>query len=155
LGWRRVQPRRNGRYRRPKPICHQGNDWRGNSVFLARFHETLTQPSRPWHQFDVSKTLDVLRTSEAGLSADEARQRLARYGPNAFDLKEKRTPFRILLAQFTDFMIVVLIAAAIISGIVGDLKDTIVIGAIVVLNGVIGFIQEYRAEQALEALQKM
>jgi Ca2+-transporting ATPase len=115
----------------------------------------LTLPTRHWHQFDVSKALDQLHTSEAGLSADEARQRLATYGPNAFDLKEKRTPFRILLGQFTDFMILVLIAAAIISGIVGDLKDTIVIGAIVVLNGIIGFIQEYRAEQALEALQKM
>ena len=71
------------------------------------------------------------------------------------DLKERRTPFRILVGQFTDFMILVLIAAAILSGIIGDLKDTIVIAAIVVLNGVIGFIQEYRAERALEALQEM
>jgi Ca2+-transporting ATPase len=108
-----------------------------------------------WHQFDVSKTLELLGTSEAGLSANEARQRLTTYGPNSFDLKEGRTPFEIVIGQFTDFMILVLIAAAIISGIIGDIKDTFVIGGIVVLNGIVGFVQEYRAEQALQALQKM
>jgi Ca2+-transporting ATPase len=71
------------------------------------------------------------------------------------ELKERRTPYRILLGQFTDFMILVLIAAAIVSGIIGDLKDTIVIGIIVLLNGTIGFVQEYRAERALEALKQM
>jgi Ca2+-transporting ATPase len=110
---------------------------------------------RNWHQFDVPKALHLLGTSETGLSTDEARQRLTTYGPNSFDLKERRKPLRILLGQFTDFMILVLIAAAIISGTIGDFKDTVVIGAIVVLNGIIGFVQEYRAEQALQALQKM
>ena len=110
---------------------------------------------RHWHQFDVPEALDLLRTSETGLSTDEARQRLTTYGPNSFDLEKGRKPLGILLGQFTDFMILVLIAAAIISGIIGDFKDTVVIGAIVVLNGIIGFVQEYRAEQALQALQKM
>ena len=110
---------------------------------------------RNWHQFDGPKALDVLGTSETGLSTDEARQRLTTYGPNSFDLKERRKPLGILLGQFSDFMILVLIAAAVISGIIGDFKDTVVIGAIVVLNGIIGFVQEYRAEQAMQALQKM
>jgi Ca2+-transporting ATPase len=96
-----------------------------------------------------------LGISESGLSHEEARARLNLYGPNAMDLKERRTPLRILLGQFKDFMILVLIAAAILSGIIGDIKDTVVIAAIVFLNGIIGFIQEYRAERALEALQKM
>jgi P-type Ca2+ transporter type 2C len=108
-----------------------------------------------WHRFDVPKALHLLGTPETGLSAEEARQRLVTHGPNSFDLKERRKPLGILLGQFADFMILVLIAAAIISGIIGDLKDTVVIGVIVVLNGIIGFVQEYRAEEALQALQKM
>lgn len=107
------------------------------------------------HQLTAANTLELLGTSEFGLTSEEARRRLSVYGPNAMDLKERRTPLQILLGQFRDFMILVLIAAAILSGIIGDLKDTIVIAAIVVLNGIIGFIQEYRAERALEALQQM
>ena len=108
-----------------------------------------------WHQLTIPHAFELLSTSEFGLTSEEALRRLSVYGRNAMDLKERRTPFRILVGQFTDFMILVLVAAAILSGIIGDLKDTIVIGAIVVLNGVIGFIQEYRAERALEALQEM
>jgi Ca2+-transporting ATPase len=108
-----------------------------------------------WHQITIPHAFELLSSSEFGLTSEEALRRLSDYGKNALDLKEGRTPFRILVRQFTDFMILVLVAAAILSGIIGDLKDTIVIGAIVVLNGVIGFIQEYRAERALEALQEM
>ena len=113
------------------------------------------QKVRLWHQMSAAETIAVLNTSEAGLTADEALHRLNTYGANAIDLKQRRTPLRILLGQFKDFMILVLIAAAILSGIIGDVKDTIVIAAIVLLNGIIGFIQEYRAERALEALQQM
>ena len=108
-----------------------------------------------WHQLAIPGALELLSTSESGLTSEEALRRLSVYGKNVMDLKERRTPFRILVGQFTDFMILVLIAAAILSGIIGDLKDTIVIAAIVLLNGTIGFIQEYRAERALEALQQM
>jgi P-type Ca2+ transporter type 2C len=108
-----------------------------------------------WHFLSAAAVLASLRTSESGLTSEEAQSRLLTYGPNVMDLRERRTPFRILLGQFTDFMILVLIGAAVLSGIVGDLKDTIVIAVIVVLNGAIGFIQEYRAERALEALQQM
>lgn len=124
---------------------------------LAPRDDRITRSSgeRPWHPLTTSETLAALRTSDNGLTSQEAQQRLSEYGPNSITLKERRTPFRILLGQFTDFMILVLIAAAILSGIIGDLKDTLVIGAIVFLNGVIGFIQEYRAERALEALEQM
>ena len=82
-------------------------------------------------------------------------ERIARYGPNALHEKRGRSPWRMLLDQFTDFMIIVLIGAAVISGIVGDLQDTIAIIVIVILNAVIGFIQEYRAERAMAALKRM
>ncbi|MDP1758791.1 MAG: HAD-IC family P-type ATPase, partial [Thermodesulfovibrionales bacterium] len=91
----------------------------------------------------------------SGLSSDEAQRRLAEYGPNELKEKEKRTLFMMFLDQFKDFMILILIGAAIISGIIGEPADTIAIIVIVVLNAVIGFIQEYRAEKAMAALKKM
>src|SRR3989304_790282 len=69
--------------------------------------------------------------------------------------KKKKTPFMMFLDQFKDFMILVLIAAALISGIIGELSDTIAIVIIVVINAIIGFVQEYRAEKAMEALKMM
>jgi Ca2+-transporting ATPase len=77
------------------------------------------------------------------------------YGPNELKEKTRKTPFMMFLDQFKDFMILVLIVAAVISGFIGELSDTIAIIVIVVLNAVIGFIQEYRAEKAMAALKKM
>jgi Ca2+-transporting ATPase len=112
--------------------------------------------STSWHVRTVAQTLEQSGTHlETGLSSEEARQRLSLDGPNTIELKERRTALRILAVQFKDFMILVLIAAAILSGIIGDLKDTLVIATIVLLNGIIGFVQEYRAERALEALERM
>ena len=85
----------------------------------------------------------------------EAAQRLLRDGPNELLEKARKSPIVIFFSQFKDFMILVLMAAAIISGIVGDLSDTIIILVIVVLNAVVGFVQEYRAEKSMEALKKM
>jgi Ca2+-transporting ATPase len=91
----------------------------------------------------------------AGLSAAEAAGRLAAYGPNAIREQRGRRPLRALLDQFTDFMILLLIGAAVVSGIIGDLKDTLVIIGIVVLNAVIGFVQEFRAERAIAMLKQL
>jgi Ca2+-transporting ATPase len=117
--------------------------------------ESTLVTERDWHRLETADVLTRLDTVMSGLTADEARRRLDTHGKNVLQLKERHTPLRIFLNQFTDFMILVLMAAAILSGIIGDLKDTIVIGAVVLLNGIIGFIQEYRAERALEALQEM
>ena len=107
-----------------------------------------------WHVLtapDVGQQLTV--DPQTGLSADEVARRLSIYGPNAIQEHRARSPWRMLLDQFTDFMILVLIAAAIISGMVGEPPDAIAIMVIVLLNGVIGFVQEYRAERAVAALK--
>lgn len=108
-----------------------------------------------WHQLTSDEVLDMLRTSRQGLSADEARRRLAEHGPNRLLEKGRKSPLAIFLGQFTDFMIIVLVAAAVVAGAVGDLTDTLAILTIVVLNALIGFVQEYRAEQAMAALKRM
>jgi Ca2+-transporting ATPase len=108
-----------------------------------------------WHQKDIEDIFKELISSRSGLSETEAGERLHKYGPNVLKEKKIKTPFMMLLDQFKDFMIIVLVAAAIISGFVGELSDTIAIIVIVILNAVIGFVQEYRAEKAMAALKKM
>ncbi len=90
-----------------------------------------------------------------GLSAPEAQARLTRHGPNVLREQRLRPPLTMLLGQFTDFMILVLLAAAVIAGIVGELQDSVVILVIVILNALFGFVQEYRAERAIAALKAM
>lgn len=108
-----------------------------------------------YHVTEVQKIFSDLNTSEKGLSGQEVQNRLNEYGRNELEEKKKKSPLVLFLGQFKDFMIIVLIAAAIISGLIGEMTDTIIIMVIVVLNAVIGFIQEYRAEKAMEALKKM
>lgn len=108
-----------------------------------------------WHQKTVEDVFEELNSSLKGISSEEAEKRLLEYGPNELKEKAKKTPFMMFLDQFRDFMILILIAAAIISGFIGELSDTIAIIVIVVLNAVVGFIQEYRAEKAMAALKKM
>ena len=108
-----------------------------------------------WHCKNIEEIFQTLNSSKQGLSTEEARDRLLSYGPNKIREIKKRTVLQMILDQFKDFMILVLIAAAVVSGIIGELKDTIAILVIVILNAVIGFIQEYRAEKAIEALKMM
>ncbi|MDD5153998.1 MAG: HAD-IC family P-type ATPase, partial [Desulfovibrionales bacterium] len=108
-----------------------------------------------WHQKKTGEVIEDLGSSLKGLSPDEAEKRLREYGPNELKEKKKKTPFMMLLDQFKDFMILVLMAAAVISGIIGEPSDTIAIVVIVILNAILGFTQEYRAEKAMAALKKM
>ena len=107
------------------------------------------------YQQTVDDALAELGTTPRGLSAEEARKRLKRYGPNELVEKKRKSALRMFLDQFTDFMILVLIAAAVISGVIGEPSDTVAIVVIVLLNAALGFSQEYRAERAMEALKKM
>jgi len=107
------------------------------------------------HQLPISETYKLLHTSKEGLPTAEAEDRQKQYGKNELTEKKKISVFVLLLHQFKDVMVLILLAAAAISFAVGDLKDAIVILIIVLLNAIIGFVQEYRAEKAMEALKKM
>ncbi|HWP00901.1 MAG TPA: cation-translocating P-type ATPase [Methylococcus sp.] len=112
--------------------------------------------SIPWHLLEPWQTTAWLGVDpEQGLSHEEAKRRLAAMGPNVIPEPHRRGPLRMLLAQFADFMIIVLILAGVVSGLIGEITDTIAIIVIVMLNAIIGFVQEYRAERAIAALKRL
>jgi Ca2+-transporting ATPase len=109
-----------------------------------------------WHRLGPEETVERLEIdAEQGLSLQQAAARLAECGPNQLVEGHGRSPLAMFFAQFADFMILVLVAAAAVSGVIGEPQDTIAILVILLLNAVIGAVQEYRAERALEALRHM
>lgn len=108
-----------------------------------------------WHKLSIPQVFEMLGTGPQGLSGMDAGEKLLKVGPNELEEGKKKSIAGMLLSQFKDVMILILLGAAIISGLIGDLTDTIVILIIVLLNAVIGFFQEYRAEKAMQALKKM
>lgn len=109
-----------------------------------------------WHLQTIETALETLRTNpETGLSQMEAEARLKQYGRNELVEKGGRTPLRIFWEQITATMVLILIAAAVVAGLLGDWKNAIAISAIVLLYALLGFIQEYRAGQAIAALKKL
>lgn len=121
--------------------------------------DPLTEPSGPslhWHALEVAQVVTSLRSDAgSGLDVAEVAARATQYGPNDITEGKKRGWLSILLAQFGDFMILLLIGAGILSGLIGDLEDTAVILAIVVLNALVGFAQEMQAANAIAALRRM
>jgi Ca2+-transporting ATPase len=118
--------------------------------------QVATAESADWHALEAAEVVDRQATdARRGLDAEEAARRLERDGPNAFEAARK-TPWQAILArQFLSVLILILVIAAVISFAVGETVDAIAILAIVVLNGILGFVQEWRAEEALEALRRM
>ncbi|MEM2027547.1 MAG: calcium-translocating P-type ATPase, PMCA-type [Candidatus Bathyarchaeia archaeon] len=120
---------------------------------------------KSWHAMSEEKVLEALKTSRSGLSAEEARKRLLEYGPNKLISKGGVNPIKIFLNQFKDIFVLMLIAAVIISVAMAfakpepptteDYADALTIGAIVILNAVVGFVQEYRSEKAIEAMRRL
>lgn len=108
-----------------------------------------------WHNLDIDAILQMTGSAGSGLSCQVAEERLIQYGYNELEEKKRKPAWLLLLSQFKDVMIIILVVAAVISGIIGEQADTIIILAIVVLNAIVGFVQEYRAEKAMEALKKM
>ena len=115
-----------------------------------------------WHSLNLSEVKQKLRTNyQYGLTNEEVEKRYSRYGPNTLEDKPKESIAIKFIKQFNDFMIIILIIASIISAVItkmqgeNDYIDSIIIIAIVVLNAVMGVVQEYKAEKSLEALKNM
>jgi len=108
-----------------------------------------------YYFLNIKEVLKSLKTSEEGLTKKEAEKRLEKYGINEIEKRKRITPLQIFARQFTSFIVVILLSAIVISLLIGERLDAIVISIIVVLNGVFGFVQEYKAEKAIEALRKL
>src|SRR4030043_140354 len=109
-----------------------------------------------WDALDAEKVLHRLRSDHhRGLTSEEVGKRLVEFGPNELRKEEKASPFSLFLGQFKNLLIVILLAAPALSLLVGEWVDALMIAAIVLLSAVLGFVQEYKAERALEALKKM
>nr|MBA3468012.1 HAD-IC family P-type ATPase [Herpetosiphonaceae bacterium] len=131
-------------------------DQLNNAHADARPPRAAQSPPTAWHQREVAAVLRELEVDAAsGLSREEAARRLVERGPNELAETSRRAIWRIVLEQFTSLMVIILLVAAVISALLGDLTDTLVIGIIVLLNAALGFIQEYRAERAMAALKQL
>jgi Ca2+-transporting ATPase len=110
----------------------------------------------PWHATSREETLAALKSStERGLTADLVQARTIEFGENVLQRARHRGVLRMLAAQFADTMVMVLLVAAMIAGLVGEPEDMLAIIAIVILNAVLGFAQEYRADRAMAALSAL
>ncbi len=109
-----------------------------------------------WHTTDAEEALNKLKSDASeGITSDEAKKRLEEFGPNKLPEQKQRGPLMRLLMQFHNVLIYVLLAAAVVTALMDHWIDTWVILAVVVINAVIGYVQEGKAEQALENLKKM
>jgi len=108
-----------------------------------------------WHSLGIEAVLASLKSIPEGLSSGEAARRLAQFGPNELIREKGISPLRIFLSQFTNVLIIILLAAVVISFAIGERVDALMILLIVLFAGILGFVQEYRAEKAMEALKRM
>ncbi|NLL79694.1 MAG: cation-translocating P-type ATPase [Clostridiales bacterium] len=108
-----------------------------------------------WHAKEIREIYDTLSISGEGLSGEEAKRRQEKYGRNELAENGKKSILRIFMEQFQDFLVLILIVAAVMSGFMGDLESSLVILAVITMNAVLGTIQNKKAEQSLEGLKKM
>jgi Ca2+-transporting ATPase len=109
-----------------------------------------------WHSLDPVETVKILDSDSInGLTPQKVETRLVQYGPNELTKEKKTSPVIIFLSQFKNILIIILLAAITLSIVIGEVVDGIIISVIVLFAAILGFIQEYRAERALEALKKM
>jgi P-type Ca2+ transporter type 2C len=110
---------------------------------------------RPWHTLTIQECSERLDTTPEGLGGAEAARRLARYGPNEVAVERPTPWWKIAAHQFRDPLIYILLMAAAVTLLLSDVKDTVIIAGVVIINGILGFVQEFRAQQAMHALARM
>jgi Ca2+-transporting ATPase len=109
-----------------------------------------------WHSLDADDVIESLHGDKnCGLTETKVAERLHRFGPNTLVTVDRQAWYRVLARQFTDALVTILLVAALISLLIGDLGDALTILAIVLFNGSLGFVQEWQAERAIDALKKM
>jgi len=113
-------------------------------------------PAAPWHALEAENVLWELQSDPAqGLSGQEAERRLREHGANELAQQQRASPLRLFLGQFKNILIIILVVATLLSAALGEVADAAIIAVIVVFCAALGFIQEYRAERALDALKRM
>lgn len=118
-------------------------------------HSMKATKEPDWHARPVEEVFEELHTNAMGLSLEEAHHRLAVYGPNLLKPPKRRGPIQRFLAQFNNVLLYVLVGAAVVTALLGHWVDSGVIAGVVLINAIIGFIQEGKSEKALEAIQAM
>jgi Ca2+-transporting ATPase len=111
--------------------------------------------TKQWHSKTPHEAMSELNVTSTGLTTQQAQERLTQYGPNELKKEKGKSPLKLLLGQFTDILMIILLIATGLSIAVGEATDAIIILAIVIASATLGFTQEYRSEKAVEALKKM
>jgi Ca2+-transporting ATPase len=114
--------------------------------------ENMTKPS---HAINPQEAMQELNVTEKGLTTQEAKQRLTKYGPNELTKEKGTSPLKLFLGQFTDILMIILLIATGLSVAIGETIDAIIILAIVLATATLGFVEEYRSEKAVDALKRM
>ncbi len=122
---------------------------------MAQGSESIKNHEHEWHTLKTEQVLNHFEVQDNGLTSDEAKKRLEQYGPNQLKESPRPTFLHMLWEQLNNFVVILLIIASVISALLGDYVEAAAIMAIVVLNAVLGIVQERRAEEALAALKKL
>ncbi len=109
----------------------------------------------PYHALSSEEAIKELQSSAQGLTSEQAQQRLREFGKNELEKPKKESLFMKFIGQFNNFLIYILIIAVIIAALAGEYVDALVIGIVLILNAILGFVQEYKADRAIEALKKL
>ena len=137
-------------------VTDEKREWTMTEAVASQKADESDSGSTRWHCVDADDVIQSMDTDVAsGLSVEEAARRLQDAGPNVFKSTDEARWYRVLGRQFIDVLILILLVAAAVSVIVGELADALTILAIIALNGTLGFVQEWKAERALKALRGM
>ncbi len=109
----------------------------------------------PYHSFDADECIEKLNSRENGLQKEEVNKRFEKFGPNELEEKEQTSILQLIIKQFKDFLVLILIIAAVIAFLSGKMIDVYVIIGVIIVNATIGFFQEYKAEKSVAALKKL
>ena len=110
---------------------------------------------KDYYNYEKEKILNEFETQKNGISSKEAVKRLEKYGKNEIQEGEKKSVLKIFLEQYTDFLVIILIAAAVISAFLGDIESSAVIFVVITMNAILGTVQQIKADKSLESLKAL